>query len=132
MRARLSDAPSRPVTGHNGSMPGQEPLPEIDVEALARAHAAGAFVLDVRQPDEYDEAHVPGAVLVPLDQLSARIGEVPAGEHLFVICRSGARSAAAVEALIGAGHQATNVAGGTLAWIDAGHPTVSGPDAGER
>ncbi len=106
------------------------PLPEIDVAALAEVHASGAYVLDVRQPDEYEEAHVPGAVLIPLDQLGARIAEVPTDEQLYVICRSGGRSAAAVEVLTAAGHQATNIAGGTLAWIEGGHPTVSGPDAG--
>ena len=100
--------------------------------AFAAAHRDGAAVLDVRQPDEYEAGHVPGAVLLPLDQLGARIDEVPRDEHLYVICKSGGRSAAAVEALTGAGFSATNVAGGTLAWIDAGYPTVDGPDAGER
>jgi rhodanese-related sulfurtransferase len=107
------------------------PLPEVDVAALAGA-PADAFVLDVRQPEEYEAAHVPGAVLLPLDQLGARLDEVPKEEHLYVICRSGGRSAAAVQALTGAGYDATNVAGGTLAWIDAGHPTVSGPEVGRR
>lgn len=118
--------------GHNGGVPDATPLPEIDATALADAHAAGGYVLDVRQPDEYEAGHVPGAVLLPLDQLGARIGEVPSDEHLYVICRSGGRSATAVEALTGAGYQATNVAGGTMAWIEAGHPTVRGPAAGER
>lgn len=113
-------------------MPDASPFPEVDVTALASAHAAGAYVLDVRQPDEYEAGHVPGAVLIPLDQLGAKIDEVPSDEHLYVICKSGGRSAAAVQALTGAGYEATNVAGGTMAWIEAGHPTVSGPDVGER
>ena len=107
------------------------PLPEVDVAALADA-PADAYVLDVRQPEEYEAAHVPGAVLLPLDQLGARLDEVPGDRPLFVICKSGGRSAAAVEALTGAGYDATNVAGGTMAWIEAGHATVSGPDAGRR
>jgi rhodanese-related sulfurtransferase len=49
---------------------------------------------------------------------------------LLVICKSGGRSAAAVQALKGAGYDATNVAGGTMAWIDAGRPVVEGPTAG--
>ena len=122
----------RGATGQNGRMPDASPTPEVDVTVLAQAHAGGAYVLDVRQPDEYEAGHVPGAVLVPLDQLPGRLAEIPRDEHLYVICRSGGRSAAAVEALTGAGYTATNVAGGTLAWIDAGNPTVSGPDAGER
>ena len=101
-------------------------VPEIDVTELARRHADGAYVLDVRQPDEYEAAHVPGAVLVPLDQLEARQAEVPRDRPLLVICKSGARSAAAVRALAAAGYDATNVAGGTLAWIEAGNAVVEG------
>ena len=102
-------------------------VPEIDVAELARRHAAGAYVLDVRNPDEYEDGHVPGAVLLPLGELSERWEEVPEGDVL-VICRSGARSAKAVEALNGAGRTTTNVAGGTLAWVEAGHPVVTGPE----
>jgi rhodanese-related sulfurtransferase len=104
-----------------------EDVPEIDVDALARARDAGAGLLDVRQPQEYAEVHVPGAVLVPLDQLPDRLADVPEARPLFVICRSGARSAVAVRFLAAAGVPATNVAGGTLAWISAGHPVASGP-----
>lgn len=105
---------------HGGAME------EIDVAELARRHAEGGFVLDVRQPAEFEEARVPGAVLIPLDQLGARIGEVPQDRELNVICRSGGRSATAVKALNEAGYQAVNVAGGTLAWIEAGHPFDTG------
>ncbi|MCU1375186.1 MAG: hypothetical protein JWO68_2472 [Actinomycetia bacterium] len=105
-------------------------LPEIDVAELVRRHAEGAFVLDVRQPDEYEAGHVPGAVLVPLDQLEARLAEVPSDRPLQVICKSGGRSATAVKALTAAGYDATNVAGGTMAWIDAGQPVAEGPEAG--
>ena len=105
-------------------------LPEIDVDDLARRHAAGAFVLDVRQPDEYEAGHVPGAVLVPLDQLEARAGEVPTDQPVLVICKSGGRSARAQQFLVTQGVDATNVAGGTMAWIDAGHRVVEGPEAG--
>ena len=100
-------------------------VPEIDVAELARRHAAGAFVLDVRTPEEYAEGHVPGAVLLPLQELQERWEEVPEGDVL-VICKSGARSATAVKALNGAGRTTTNVAGGTMAWIDAGNPVETG------
>ena len=101
-------------------------IAEIDVAELARRHAAGAYVLDVRQPDEYEAGHVPGAILVPLDQLAERQAEIPRDHALLVICKSGGRSAAAVRALTAAGYDATNVAGGTMAWIDAGAPVVEG------
>jgi molybdopterin-guanine dinucleotide biosynthesis protein A/rhodanese-related sulfurtransferase len=100
-------------------------VPEIDVEELAERHAGGAYVLDVRTPDVYEEGLVPGAVLLPLGELSARWEEVPDGEVL-VICKSGARSARAVEALNQAGRTTVNVAGGTMAWIEAGHDVVTG------
>ncbi len=116
---------------HNGRMTHPAPLPEVDVAALASG-PKDAYVLDVRQPEEYETAHVPGAVLLPLDQLGTRLDEVPGDQHLYVICKSGGRSAAAVEVLTGAGFEATNVSGGTTAWIEAGHPTVSGSEAGRR
>lgn len=88
--------------------------------------ADGAFVLDVRQPDEYEEVRVPGAFLIPLGELPERVEEVPDGVLLHVICRSGARSGKAVEWLCTQGFEAVNVAGGTLAWVDAGYPVDRG------
>ena len=103
-------------------------LPEIDVGRLAELRSDGVWVLDVRQPDEYQAGHVPGAHLIPLDQLGARHQEVPTDREVYVVCALGGRSAIATEALKGAGYRAVNVAGGTQAWVDAGHPVVEGPD----
>ncbi len=100
-------------------------VPVIDVQELAAQRATGAAVLDVRNPDEYDEAHVPEVILIPLGELVERVDEVPAAGTLPVICRSGARSLKAAEWLRGQGIDAVNVAGGTLAWIDAGLPVDS-------
>lgn len=105
-------------------------LPEIDVDELAARDGDGSLVLDVRQPDEYVEAHVPGAVLIPLNELAARQQELPDDRPLLVICGSGPRSARAVEALRAAGYDATNVVGGTKAWVEAGFPIASGPATG--
>ena len=102
-------------------------IPEVDVAALADALAQGAAVIDVRQPDEYEGGHVPGAVLLPLDQLEGRTAEVPADGELYVICQMGGRSARAVAYLASVGIEATNVAGGTKAWIAAGEPVTVGP-----
>lgn len=102
-------------------------VPEIDVAELARLRAEGEVTLiDVRQPDEYEEARVPGAFLIPLGEVPDRADEVPADRPVYVICARGGRSAAAAEHLAGLGRQTTNVAGGTLAWIDAGYDTESG------
>jgi len=102
------------------------PAPEVTLDELAAAHSAGAYVLDVRQPDEYEAGHVPGAVLIPLDQLGERWGEIPAGDTVWVICALGGRSMKAATALRGAGVDAVSVGGGTNGWIERGHPTVSG------
>ena len=60
------------------------------MEGLESALADGAALVDVREPEEYVEAHVPGAVLVPMDQLAARIDELPKDEPVYLICRSAA------------------------------------------
>lgn len=115
--------------GHTGGMT-DDAVPEIDVEELDRRRQAGSFVLDVRQLDEYEAGHVPGAVLVPLDELGARQDVLPTDQPLLVICKSGGRSMTAATALRQAGYDATNVAGGTMAWIEAGKPVAEGPAAG--
>lgn len=99
---------------------------EVDVAALAEAHAFGATVVDVREPMEYAAGHVPGAVLVPMGELASRMGELPREETVYVICAVGSRSATAAEALVGAGLDAVNVEGGTQAWRAAGYPVVTG------
>jgi rhodanese-related sulfurtransferase len=103
-------------------------VPEIDVHELAALREKGAALLDVRNPDEWEEARVPGVPLVPLGELPARLDEVPAGDPVYVICAVGGRSAKAAEFLRTRGIEAVNVAGGTRGWIEAGYPTDSGPE----
>ncbi len=83
-------------------------------------------MIDVRQPDEYDAGHVPGAVLIPLAEVAMRVGEVRAEGPVYVICLSGGRSARATEFLRRQGVDARSVAGGTKAWIDSGRPVSQG------
>ncbi|MDZ7676488.1 MAG: rhodanese-like domain-containing protein [Acidimicrobiales bacterium] len=101
-------------------------IPVIDVDTLASRLDAGVPVFDVRQPDEYEQARAPGVRLVPLDQVPDRLDEFPTEGEVYVICRSGGRSAKAVEFLRGNGVDAVNVAGGTLAWIESGKPVETG------
>lgn len=103
-------------------------VPEIDVHELATLREQGATLLDVRNPDEWAEARVPGVPLIPLPELAERVDEVPDGEPLYVICAGGVRSAKAVEHLRGLGRDAVNIAGGTKAWVEAGYPTDSGAE----
>ena len=102
------------------------PIDEITVDDLASL-PTGSFVLDVRNPDEHAEARVPGVVLIPLPELESRVDELPDTGQVYVICRSGARSARAAELLATRGIAATTVAGGTQAWIESGRAVDSGP-----
>ncbi|HAD06290.1 MAG TPA: rhodanese-like domain-containing protein [Anaerolineaceae bacterium] len=113
----------------NNSPAATRALPlEISVAQAAQLREQGAFVLDVRQPEEWNELHVPGATLIPLDQLASRVNEVPKDKEVVVICRSGNRSQAGRDILLQAGFEkVTSVSGGIIAWRNAGYPTVSGP-----
>lgn len=96
---------------------------EVTIDDLADAISHGAYVLDVREQEEYDEAHVPGVVLIPLGELEQRIVEVEDGSRVFVICRSGARSLKGADILEANGIDCVSVAGGTLGWIASGRAT---------
>jgi rhodanese-related sulfurtransferase len=104
-------------------------MQEITLEQFAAAQQDDeAFILDVREGMEYLQGHVPGAVLIPMSQLAARVGEVPRDRPVHVICRSGNRSASMTSFLQRAGVNAWNVAGGTDAWAGSGRPLVTGRD----
>lgn len=102
-------------------------VPEITVAELAERRAEGAPLIDVREPDEWEEFRAPGAVLIPLGQVADRLDEVPAEGTVYVICKGGGRSAKAAEVMRAAGIDAVNVAGGSTAWREAGFPVDSGP-----
>ena len=101
-------------------------IPEVDIATFAERHASGVTVIDVREPDEYVEGHVPGAIPIPLGEVPERVAEVPDGETVYMVCKVGGRSMKAAEVLAAEGRDVVNVAGGTMAWIEAGHPTVTG------
>jgi rhodanese-related sulfurtransferase len=85
----------------------------------------GVFLLDVREDDEWTAGHAPDAVHIPVGALSGRAVEIPQDREIYVICRSGARSAYAAQALAGAGWTTVNVADGMTGWAVAGRPMVS-------
>lgn len=97
---------------------------EVDVATLhqhLQSDAANMTLFDVRTPAEYAAGHVKQAKLLPLDELMERLDEVPSDQQVYVICRSGRRSAYAQQLLSQAGKQVTNVSGGMNAWIAAGY-----------
>jgi rhodanese-related sulfurtransferase len=101
---------------------------EISVTEAVKKRDAGAFILDVRQPDEWNEFHVPDSTLIPLAELASRVDELPNDQEIVVVCRSGNRSAQGRDILLDAGFtQVTSMAGGLTQWKAAGYPTVSGP-----
>ena len=86
---------------------------------------AGVYLLDVREDDEWTAGHAPDAVHVRLADLGARAAELPRDREVYVICRSGTRSAYAAQALAGAGLTTINVADGMTGWAVAGRPMIS-------
>ena len=95
---------------------------ETTVDQLAAALDQGAAVVDVREPAEFREGHVPGATNIPMGQLTARLGEIDPNRPVHVVCASGNRSSAMVDVLTANDFDAINVAGGTSAWIRSGRP----------
>jgi rhodanese-related sulfurtransferase len=115
-----STAPASPSS--TSSLPA-----EVDVAQAATLQTKGAFMLDVRQPEEWTTVHMPGATLIPLDELASRLSEVPQGQPIVVVCRSGNRSAQGRDLLLQAGfNQVTSMAGGMNDWAVNGLPTESG------
>ena len=94
-------------------------------EVLSADLPAGVFLLDVREDDEWTAGHAPEAVHVRLGDLGARVGELPRDREIYVICRSGARSAYAAQTLAGGGVSTVNVADGMTGWAVAGRPMIS-------
>jgi rhodanese-related sulfurtransferase len=99
--------------------------PDDVPEVLSTDLPAGAYLLDVREDDEWAAGHAPGAVHVRLGELGERFGELPHDREVYVICRTGARSAYAALALAGGGLSTINVADGMTGWAVAGRPMIS-------
>ena len=103
--------------------PDVDPL-EVDVAYTVRARTSHATqIVDVREPDEWDEGHIPGAIHIPLGDLAARLGELDPTRPVIAVCRSGQRSLLAAEELGAVGFgDAVSLAGGMIAWHEAGRP----------
>jgi len=106
-------------SGNNtNSLPG-----EISVSDAYAKYQGGAFVLDVRTQEEWNEFHAPNTTLIPLDQLPARLNELPKDKEIVVVCRSGNRSQQGRDILLNAGFtQVTSMTGGLTEWRTSGYP----------
>jgi rhodanese-related sulfurtransferase len=121
--ALLLRQPTPAASGGKTSLPD-----EVSVAEAANLRDQGAFILDVRTPEEWAEYHLPGSTLIPVDELEARVNEVPRDQQVVVVCRSGNRSAVGRDILKTAGFgQVTSLAGGLKAWNADGLETVKGP-----
>lgn len=94
-------------------------LPAVDAAAV---DAARATLLDVREDEEWDAGHIDGALHIPMSHLVDRLADLPPARPLTVVCRSGNRSGKVTAWLLGRGVDAVNMAGGMLAWSEAGRP----------
>jgi sulfur-carrier protein adenylyltransferase/sulfurtransferase len=142
-QVKVSRDPECPVCGVNPTVTalidyeqfcgvrGEQPaaasaVPEIRPEELKRRLDAGEdiFVLDVREPHEYQIANI-GGHLIPLGELPQRVNELDPNREIVAHCRSGVRSAKAVEFLRNNGFRnVANLAGGILAWSEKVDPTL--------
>lgn len=100
---------------------------EVSPKQTAEMQSAGAFLLDVREPDEWAAGHIEGATLIPLGELPNRLSEVPQDQEVVVVCRSGRRSAEGRDILRNAGYSTvTSMSGGMNLWIAQDLPVVTG------
>lgn len=97
----------------------------IDAKDYTAQYGDAAHVLvDVREVEEYENGHLPGAVNVPLSEFQARYTEIPTDRTVVLVCRSGGRSQMAAEFLHSTGQyhgDLVNLDGGTLEWVKAGY-----------
>jgi rhodanese-related sulfurtransferase len=105
--------------------------PEVFAREALTKKEAGALLVDVREPWEFEEVRAPGALLLPLGEFTRRYSELPQERDLLIICHSGYRSMQAATFLLRHGYsQVANVAGGMEEWEYAGLPIERGKPQG--
>ena len=109
-----------------------EPYYRINVDEAAEMYGNGKVVfVDVRRPDEYAQGHIKEALLIPVDDVLARIDELPEDKKLLFICAIGVRSGLACEMAAAMGidsERLYNIEEGTAIWIEKNYPTSYGSD----
>jgi phage shock protein E len=104
-------------------------LPSVEItpaQAYSK-HQQGAFFLDVRSQEEWNQFHIKGSTLIPLDQLQDRLNEVPKDKDIVVVCLSGHRSLSGTAILQQAGFKRVScLSGGLQAWMDQNYPVERG------
>ena len=123
-----SNSTDAPVPAAESSVPAAELAaldlgPDVDVKTVAEVKdRSDVLVLDVREQWEYDEKHIPGITLIPMDTVPNRLSEIPKDKEVIVTCRSGNRSSQVVNFLREQGFtNVHNMTGGIVAWEAAGY-----------
>jgi rhodanese-related sulfurtransferase len=98
----------------------------VEVTTDELAEALDPYVLDVRRTEEWVEQRIAGVTLIPMDQVQARLSEIPKDKRVWVVCAVGGRSGRVAEFLRQKGYDAVNVAGGVNKWVEEGRPFESG------
>ncbi|MGH9079037.1 MAG: rhodanese-like domain-containing protein [Acidimicrobiales bacterium] len=106
-------------------MPDTPSVTDVEPLEARRLAETGALLLDVREDDEWDAGHAPGATHLAMGLVADRIEEIPSDRTLVCVCRVGGRSATVAGALAGVGFDVRNMAGGMLAWEGAGLPITT-------
>jgi phage shock protein E len=101
-------------------------MAQVSPDALVKMQAekySRVLVLDVRNPAEYAEGHVPGAINIPYDQVASRLGEIPKDDEIVLYCHSGRRAGLAAETLAANGYtKLAHLEGDMRGWQQAGRP----------
>lgn len=119
--------------GESTSAPVVDEAPVVDVSTLpdeVDVHTVASikdqddvYVIDVREQWEYDDGHIPGVTLIPMNEVPNRLDEIPTYKDVVVTCRSGNRSGQITDYLRQIGFDNVhNMSGGIVAWEAAGYP----------
>jgi rhodanese-related sulfurtransferase len=100
-------------------------VPEEQVAGLPVEFGASAVLLDVREDDEWQRGHAPGAQHIPMGEVPARLAEIDHDKPLYVVCHLGGRSMRVAQYLQRNGYEPVNVSGGMQAWAGAGRPVIT-------
>jgi rhodanese-related sulfurtransferase len=104
----------------------------LDLTTAQARLASGALLVDVRERDEFAQAHVAGATLIPLSEFAERLQELPPARDIILMCAAGVRSANAAHYASGQGYHVANLEGGITAWWAAGLPIISDNEPSEE
>jgi rhodanese-related sulfurtransferase len=100
-------------------------VPQAAIVDVPATFGDAVVLLDVRENDEWQRGHAPGAQHIPMGDVPARMAEIDADAQLFVVCHAGGRSQRVSQYLARNGYEPVNITGGMLAWAGAGRPVVT-------